>query len=42
VSGKATKHQGCYHMKYYYEDKFIAVGIVDLLPSGLSSVYYFY
>ena len=29
-------------MKYYYEDRLIGVGVVDLLPHGLSSVYYFY
>jgi len=29
-------------MKYYLDDKFIAVGVVDLLPNGLSSVYFFY
>ena len=29
-------------MKYYLEDKFIGVGVVDIVPSGLSSVYFFY
>jgi len=29
-------------MKYYLDDKFIAVGVIDLLPNGLSSVYFFY
>ena len=33
---------GCYHMKYYLEDKLIAVGVVDIVRSGLSSVYFFY
>lgn len=29
-------------MKYYLDGKFIAVGVVDLVPNGLSSVYFFY
>jgi arginine-tRNA-protein transferase len=29
-------------MKYYFENKLIGVGVVDILPHGLSSVYYFY
>lgn len=33
---------GCYHMKYYYKNKLIAVGVVDILPECLSSVYFFY
>ena len=33
---------GCFHMKYYYEKKLIAVGVIDVLPKGLSSVYFFY
>ena len=33
---------GCYHMKYYFQDKLIGVGVVDLVPDGLSSVYFFY
>lgn len=33
---------GCYHMKYYFNDKLFAVGVIDLVPQGLSSVYYFY
>ena len=42
IEGRRIKKMGCYHMKYYYEDKLIGVGVVDILPSGLSSVYYFY
>lgn len=33
---------GCYHMKYYVDGKFIAVGVVDITPFCLSSVYFFY
>jgi len=33
---------GCFHMKYYFEKKLIAIGVVDILPKGLSSVYFFY
>jgi len=33
---------GCYHMKYYYKGKLIAVGVVDILPTCMSSVYFFY
>ena len=29
-------------MKYYLQDKFIAVGVIDVVPSGISSVYFFY
>lgn len=33
---------GCYHMKYFYKEKLIGIGVVDIVPDGLSSVYYFY
>jgi arginyl-tRNA---protein transferase len=33
---------GSYHHLYRLSDQLIAVGVVDLLPSGLSSVYLFY
>lgn len=33
---------GCWHMKYYLENQLIAVGVVDLLPQSVSSVYFFY
>ena len=33
---------GCYHMKYFFNDKLFAVGVIDLVPHGLSSVYFFY
>ena len=34
--------QGCYHMEYYLDDKLIAVGVVDFLPHGFSTVYFYY
>jgi len=33
---------GCYHMKYYLEGKLIAVGVLDILPTCMYSVYFFY
>lgn len=33
---------GCFHFKYYLDSTLIAVSVVDILPEGLSSVYYFY
>ena len=33
---------GCFHMKYEYENRLIAVGVIDIVPDGLSSVYFFY
>lgn len=29
-------------MKYYLENKLIGVGVIDIIPDGLSSVYFFY
>ena len=29
-------------MKWYLEGKLIAIGVVDILPEALSSVYFFY
>jgi arginyl-tRNA--protein-N-Asp/Glu arginylyltransferase len=29
-------------MKYYLDDKLFAVGVVDILPEGLSLVHFFY
>ena len=37
-----TKAVGCYHWKYYLGGELIGVGVVDMLPHGLSSVYFFY
>jgi len=33
---------GTFHMKYYLDERLIAVGVVDVLPHYLSSVYFFY
>lgn len=33
---------GSFHLQYRIDGKLIAVGVVDILPSGLSSVYFFY
>jgi arginine-tRNA-protein transferase len=33
---------GSYHQHYKINNKIIAVGVLDLLPSGVSSVYFFY
>ena len=33
---------GTYHQYYRLDDKLIAVGVIDLLPTGVSSVYCFY
>jgi len=33
---------GCYHQKYYLEGKLVAVGVIDVLPECISSVYFFY
>lgn len=40
--GTADFKYGTYHMLYRLNGKLIAVGVVDLLPLGLSSVYVFY
>lgn len=34
--------QGCFHMNYFLDGEFIAVGVVDMFEEGLSSVYFFY
>lgn len=41
-SGNEELMCGCYHMKYYLKGKLLAVGVVDILPTCLSSVYFFY
>ncbi|XP_039448621.1 arginyl-tRNA--protein transferase 1 isoform X2 [Culex pipiens pallens] len=33
---------GSYHQQYWLDDRLIAVGVIDLLPSCVSSVYFFY
>lgn len=39
MSGDDT---GSYHQQYYLDKKLIAVGVVDMLVTCLSSVYFFY
>lgn len=41
-SGSEELLCGCYHMKYYFKGKLIAIGVVDIFPWCLSSVYFFY
>ncbi|CDW96788.1 hypothetical protein, partial [Sporisorium scitamineum] len=33
---------GCYHQEYRLDDKLISVGVLDILPNCVSSVYVFY
>ena len=33
---------GTHHQLYYFNNRLIAVGVLDIIPSGLSSVYCFY
>ncbi|XP_046387467.1 arginyl-tRNA--protein transferase 1-like [Ischnura elegans] len=33
---------GTFHQQYWLDDKLIAVGVIDVLPKCLSSVYFFY
>uniref|UniRef100_A0A1Q3F740 Arginyl-tRNA--protein transferase 1 n=1 Tax=Culex tarsalis TaxID=7177 RepID=A0A1Q3F740_CULTA len=33
---------GSYHQQYWLDDRLIAVGVIDILPSCVSSVYFFY
>lgn len=33
---------GSYHQQYWLDDELIAVGVIDILPQCLSSVYFFY
>lgn len=33
---------GTFHNQYWLDDKLIAVGVVDILPSCISSVYLYY
>lgn len=37
-----VKEYGSYHMQYRLDGKLIAVGVIDILPECLSSVYFFY
>lgn len=33
---------GSFHQQYWIDDKLIAVGVIDILPGAVSSVYFFY
>ncbi|XP_050501383.1 arginyl-tRNA--protein transferase 1 isoform X4 [Diabrotica virgifera virgifera] len=33
---------GSFHQQYWLNEKLIAVGVIDILPKGVSSVYFFY
>jgi len=33
---------GSFHLQYYLNDKMIACSVIDILPSGISSVYFYY
>jgi hypothetical protein len=39
---KPFQGYGSYHIQYRLDDKLIGVSVVDVLPHGLSSVYFFY
>jgi arginine-tRNA-protein transferase len=42
LSSSAGLRYGTYHQLYRLQRKLVAVGVLDLVPSGLSSVYCFY
>jgi arginine-tRNA-protein transferase len=33
---------GCFHLQYYLNKKIIACSVIDILPGGISSVYFYY
>jgi arginine-tRNA-protein transferase len=33
---------GCFHLQYYLNGKMIACSVIDILPGGISSVYFYY
>ena len=33
---------GSFHLQYYLNDRIIACGVLDILPGGVSSVYFYY
>ena len=33
---------GCFHLQYYLNEKMIACNVLDILPGGISSVYFYY
>ncbi|KAI9206191.1 arginyl-tRNA--protein transferase 1-like protein [Polychytrium aggregatum] len=41
AQGRSLSYGG-FHQKYYLDDKLIAVGVIDILPKCVSSVYFMY
>jgi arginine-tRNA-protein transferase len=42
-SSKAPSNgYGCFHLQYYLNGKIVACGVIDILPGGISSVYFYY
>uniref|UniRef100_A0A182R8Z4 Arginyl-tRNA--protein transferase 1 n=1 Tax=Anopheles funestus TaxID=62324 RepID=A0A182R8Z4_ANOFN len=39
---KGSQEYGSYHQQYWLDDRLIAVGVIDVLPNCVSSVYFFY
>ncbi len=37
-----TLNIGHFHMKYYYEGKLIALGVLDIVPTGMQSIYFLF
>lgn len=33
---------GCFHLQYYLNNKIIGCSVIDILPGGVSSVYFYY
>lgn len=33
---------GSFHQQYWLDDKLVAVGVIDILPRCVSSVYFYY
>jgi len=33
---------GCFHLQYYLNKKLIACSVIDILPGGISAVYFYY